>query len=66
MDENRLSELKARLLETRAKLLDYMAGQSDDAMIEPGFLSMVAGVQAALQAVEEEMECGRETPAKSP
>ena len=53
MHENRLIELKERLLETRAKLLDFVA---EGDVIEPGWLSMIAGVQAALQAVEEAME----------
>ena len=54
MDENRLNELKTRLLETRAKLLDFAAERAEGDMIKPGWLNMIAGVQAALAALDEE------------
>ena len=53
-----LMELRERLLTTRAKLLDYVADKADADMVEPGWLNMIAGVQAALQAVDEAMEEG--------
>ena len=58
MTEHQLMELRERLLRVRAKLLDYVADKADADTVEPGWLSMIAGVQAALQAVDEVMEEG--------
>ena len=58
MTRDQMMDLRERLLMTRAKLLDYVADKADGDMVEPGWLNMIAGVQAALQAVDEVMEEG--------
>ncbi len=54
MTEGQAIALRERLLAHRARLLDHAAQQAEADPYSWGWLHMVADVQAALQALEEE------------
>ncbi len=53
MTADQATALREKLLAMRTQLLDYATQQAEVNPPSPGWLSMVADVQAALKAVEE-------------
>ena len=53
-----LSPLRDQLLGLRRRTLAVLAGRSVDEMVDAGLVALVADVQAALAAIDEEADCG--------